>query len=211
MSESTEYPALTVAPLRGDEPFHLAGHATGFDVASFWRWSASDLAGNALRGVLAEYLVARAVGAPSLVRTEWDACDLRSANGTLVEVKSAAYLQSWAQRKPSAIFFDIARKRGWDAATNTYAPAPCRPAHVYVLALLAHADKGTLDPLDLSQWRFYVVARRVLDERLGAQRRMSLSTLLRLVPAPVTFDGLAAAVAAAASMANQRARHETSG
>lgn len=193
------YPALVVAPRTGTEPFHSAGCPAGFDVAAFWRWSASDLAGNALRGILAEYLVARAIGAPASVRTEWDACDLVSAAGVRVEVKSAAYLQSWPQRAPSAIGFDIAAKRGWDAATNTSAPAPCRPADVYVFALLAHRDKATLDPIDLTQWRFYVVPARALDATFGAQKRIALSSLARLAPDPVTYENLSAAVGAAAA------------
>jgi hypothetical protein len=197
MTEPFEYPALVVTPRTGDEPFHAGGRPAGFDVASFWRWSASDLVGNAMRGILAEYLVAHAIDARSPVRTEWDACDLRTSTGVLVEVKSAAYLQSWAQRKPSAVSFDIAPKRAWDAVSNTSIPTPCRSADVYVFALLAHGDKATLDPLDLAQWHFYVVARRLLDHRLGAQRRIGLSTLARLAPSPVTFDELAAAVAKA--------------
>src|SRR5688500_15401261 len=98
-------PALVVRPLTGAEPFHADGRSLGFDVLGFWRWSSSDLAGNAMRGVLAEYLVAQALGLPTDVRMEWDACDLRMSDGTRVEVKSAAYLQSWSQRTHSAISF----------------------------------------------------------------------------------------------------------
>ena len=109
------FAALTVAPRTGAEPFHSDGQGLGFDVTSFWRWAASDLASNVWRGVLAEYLVARALGVATGVRTEWDACDIRTEHGTRVEVKSAAYLQSWHQRALSAIAFDIGMKRGWHA------------------------------------------------------------------------------------------------
>jgi hypothetical protein len=194
-----QFPALVIVPRSGDEPFHAAGRPAGFDVAAFWRWSASDLCSNVLRGVLAEYLVARAIGAPSSTRTEWDACDLVSATGVKVEVKSAAYLQSWTQRVPSAISFDIAAKCGWDAATNTYATTPCRPADVYVFAVLAHLDKATLDPLDLTQWHFYVVSGRALEANFGAQKNIALSSLARLSPKPVLYDDLSMAVAAAAT------------
>ncbi len=55
------------------------------------------------------------LGVVDTPRVEWDAVDLRY-RGHGIEVKSAAYLQSWAQTKPSTITFDVARKRGWDRA-----------------------------------------------------------------------------------------------
>lgn len=202
MTES-EYPALVVSPRSGTELFHDNQTPLGFDLLGFWRWAASDLVGNTLRGVLAEYLVARALGIATGTRTEWDSCDLRTADGTGIEVKSAAYLQSWSQREHSAISFDIAPKRGWDAATNTYAPAPCRSADVYVFALLAHREKSTLDPLDVSQWRFYVVSARRLDLEFTLQRRLGLAALGRLSNAHV-YGELSDAVGAIAATRDLR-------
>jgi hypothetical protein len=194
---SDRYSALIVAPRTGSEPFHTAGIPTGFDVAAFWRWLASDLAGNALRGVLAEFLVAQAVNARGAVRVEWDACDLITGTGARIEVKSAAYLQTWAQRKLSTIKFGIGATRG-DTATNPSLVDPCRSADVYVFALLAHQEKATLDPLDLTQWRFYVVSRRVLDATFGAQKSIALSSLIRVSPKAVLYEDLGSAVALAA-------------
>ena len=195
------YPALTVALRTGAEPFHLGGRALSFDVLSFWRWSASDLVSNVWRGILAEYLVAQAMGVAGRARIEWDASDLHTPNGLRIEVKSAAYLQSWAQRTPSAIGFDIAKKRAWDATTNTPLPQASRTAAVYVFALLAHRDKATLDPLDLSQWEFYVVPCQVLDKVCGAQKRIGLTALKRLTPVPVSFPELRATIVETANLA----------
>jgi hypothetical protein len=48
--------------------------------------------GNANRGRLAEYIVARALGlGVGDVRNEWDVVDLVTSTGTKIEVKSAAY------------------------------------------------------------------------------------------------------------------------
>lgn len=193
--------AIAVSPRSGSEPFHAAGVRAGFDVLAFWRWASSDLVGNTMRGMLAEFLVAQATGCAQDVRSEWDSCDLRTSTGARIEVKSAAYLQSWSQRALSAINFDIAPKRGWDAATNTSAPSACRSADVYVFALLAHQDKQTLDPLDLTQWHFYVVAARTLDARFGNQKRIALSSLQRVVATPVGYAELGEAVAGAIARA----------
>ncbi len=188
---------LTIARKEGTEPFHAGGEALEHTLLGFWRWSTSDLVNNATRGVLAEYLVACALGLEADLRIEWDAYDLRTTDGTTVEVKSAAYLQSWHQERESAIGFDIRPTLGWDAATNTTSAEVKRQADVYVFALLHHREKATVDPLDVTQWTFHVLPTAVLDTRIPVQRRLSLGTLRTLGPAIVGFDGLAAAIEAA--------------
>jgi hypothetical protein len=45
-----------------NERFLESGADAGFDLLSFWGWSVSDLINNATRGVLAEFIVAPALG-----------------------------------------------------------------------------------------------------------------------------------------------------
>jgi hypothetical protein len=52
---------LQVQRKSGGERFRANGTDIGPDLLDFWRWSASDLVNNTMRGVLAEYLVARAL------------------------------------------------------------------------------------------------------------------------------------------------------
>jgi hypothetical protein len=180
----------------GAEAFVRAGAPLGFDLVSFWQWVASDLVSNTARGLVAEYVVARALGlAADGVREEWAPFDLRTLAGVTVEVKSGAYLQSWHQRKPSPIRFQIPRTLAWNAATNTQESVAVRQAQVYVFAVLVHAEKASLDPLNLDQWEFYVVPTRELDARnLGSISLASLRELTR----SVAYERLAEAVATAA-------------
>ena len=90
---------LKIAPKTGNEKFHHDGVLLDFDLLSFWKWSTSDLVSNATRGVLAEFIVARAIGINLDVRNEWDAYDLETDEGIKIEVKSASYVQSWHQNK----------------------------------------------------------------------------------------------------------------
>src|SRR5437899_2124650 len=88
-------PDITISPLlvtrkSGNERFRNHSMDLDFNLLDFWQWSASDLASNALRGRLAEYLVAKALGITDGVRSEWDPYDLRSPSGVRLEVKSAA-------------------------------------------------------------------------------------------------------------------------
>ncbi|MEV7615860.1 hypothetical protein [Streptomyces sp. NPDC089799] len=186
---------LPAARRTGDEPLHLYGAEHG-TVRGFWGWAYSGLVGNTLRGALAEYIVALALGVADGTRVEWDAVDLRLPDGPRVEVKSAAYLQEWAQSAPSPISFSIAPAEGWDAVTGEVDPRRLRRADVYVFCLLGHRDKATLDPLDLSQWTFHVLPTRVLDEHKPAQKTIGLAPLLALDPVVTDFAGLGAAVRA---------------
>jgi hypothetical protein len=135
-------------------------------------------------------LVAQALRIADGVRVEWNAYDLRTTKGLKIEVKSAAYLQSWAQKALSVISFDIAPTRSWDAETNELAAETRRQADLYVFALLSHCDKQTLDPLDVSQWEFFLLPRTMLDTRLPTQKQLSLSGLLKLDPVRCLFAEL---------------------
>jgi hypothetical protein len=185
----------------GAEPFTAAGRPVGATVADFWGWSRSDLLDNTERGVLAEFIVATALGIPAGgVREGWAAWDLTTPDGVRVEVKSAAYLQSWAQKELSRISFGTPRTLAWDADGGGFAGAARRHALVYVFALLAHTDKATVDPLDLDQWVFYVLPTVVLDGRTRSQHSITLKTLQGLT-AVAGFSGLRQAVQLAAESA----------
>jgi hypothetical protein len=182
----------------GAEPLHANGLPLGVSLQQFWQWSGSDLISNSQRGILAEFLVALALGADSGVRTEWDAYDLRTDSGIKVEVKASGYVQSWAQEKLSSVGFDIAPKLSWDASTNTSAKEPAWPADVYVFAVHAHIEQASIDPLNVNQWEFYVLGTPALNQACRSQKRISLGTLQRLCPKAVPFDGLGEAVVQAA-------------
>ena len=112
----------------------LTGNETlsGLDatVSEFWRWAFSDLRENITRGVLAEFLVARALGERRPIRSAWDDYDVETPTGTKVEVKSAAYLQSWPQRKLSRITFSGLTARRWSTPQPISVHRGCRHRHV---------------------------------------------------------------------------------
>lgn len=192
---------LSVQPRRGDEPIHDDGVPLGPRLFDFWRWSTSDLVSNVVRGIFAEFLIAQALGIDtSGVRDSWAAFDLLTPDGVRVEVKSAAYVQSWWQRRLSPVSFAVRRTRAWSAETGLMAADAARQADVYVFALLAHADKASIEPLNVEQWRFFVVPTAVLDARTRSQHSITLASLRRLAP-ELRLAEVRAAVAAAAAPA----------
>lgn len=177
-------PKITPSLKNGSEPFQDNSTKLPFTLLDFWRWSVSDILSNATRGRLAEFLVATALDIPiTKVRDEWSAWDLTTGEGIKVEVKSAAYIQSWYQSHPSTITFSVKQTKAWDADTNKQANISRRHADVYVFALLSHKDQDTIDPLNVAQWEFYVLPTEVLNLRERSQHSITLPSLVKLCQA----------------------------
>ena len=187
---NTELPRIETVTKTGDEPFHADRENLPQTLLDYWRWSGSDLVSNAQRGILAEFLVGSALQMTDRVRLEWDAYDIRTPSGLKVEVKNSAYIQSWSQTDYSTITFDIAPKKSWDAKEDKSDSVSKRSADVYVFCLLAHRDQNSIDPLNVSQWEFYVLATSVLDERCGEQKTIRLAPLRTLEPEQPSYATL---------------------
>ena len=71
--------------------------------------------------------------------------------------------------------------------------------HFYVFALLTHKEQSTIDPLDLSQWRFYVLATSTLEARTRSQHSITLKSLEGLCGA-VEYHALGELVQSAAKL-----------
>lgn len=116
---------------------------TRMDKQEFLEWAHDDLLTNTTRGVLAEYIVAKALGIHDKKRLEWDRYDLE-INGLGVEVKSAAYVQTWEQTRVSKISFGIRTAKGWTPATTsmprTRSDAPTCMSSVYSRGRTANAS-----------------------------------------------------------------------
>ena len=188
-------PRLKAQRRSGAEVFHADGKTLPFSLHDFWCWSTSDLLNNTTRGVLAEFLVASALDIPTTgVRDPWAAFDLQTIDGVKIEVKSAAYLQSWAQKQPSSVLFNVPRTRAWNPDTNELAADAARQSDVYVFALLAHKDKTSVDPLNVSHWQFFVLPSSLLNERKRSQHSITLKSLATLSGGPLPYEKLGAAV-----------------
>ena len=189
------FPPLHLKLLEGSELLRNGTRSLGFTLLEFWRWSASDLVNNATRGVLAEFIVASALGVPfDRPRESWAACDIEASPGITIEVRSSAYLQSWHQKRLSPIIFKIPKTRAWNSSTNEMEPEPRRKATVYVFALLAHQEKATIDPFDVAQWLFYVLPTSALDARSRSQHSITLRSLEHLAGRAVLYEELNSAV-----------------
>ena len=174
----------------GDEPFHRNGEPHEFEILDFWQWSASNLLNNTQRGILAEHLVAEATGSDQGVRSNWENFDLETSEGIRLEVKSSAYIQSWEQSSYSDVSFDIGASQDVCAETSE----KDRRSDVYVFCLLDHKNQQTIDPTDLSQWTFYVIATELLDEARPGQKSIVPNQLEKVGARTVPYVELGAVV-----------------
>jgi hypothetical protein len=177
-------PLLKARILTGDERIDGAGAR----LRDFWAWTLSDLRTNTVRPMLAEYLVARAVGADHRPRVEWDSHDVLTPDGLRLEVKSGAYLQAWEQTRLSTIAFGGLHARTW-SSTEGYSTSGSYNADGYVFAVHTAKEHATYDALDLDQWSFWVLPVSALAAT--GQRSIRLSVVERMTGPPVTYAGLA--------------------
>ena len=91
----------------GQEALLFNNENLPINILSFWQWSNSELLGNALRGIFAEFIIASAIDILDSLREEWDAYDLVTKNGLKIEIKSSSYLQSWRQSKTKKNLKDL--------------------------------------------------------------------------------------------------------
>ena len=172
---------IIATPKTGNEHLEDNGKKIDYTLLDFWKWSVSDILSNATRGRFAEFIVGTAIKLDTNnLRDEWDAYDLITKSGIKIEVKSAAYIQSWNQKKYSTISFSIKSARFWDAKENMRRGEPKRHADIYVFCHLKHKEQETINPLKMEQWDFYVLPTFALDNYERSQSSITINSLRKL-------------------------------
>jgi hypothetical protein len=173
MDEKPLMQRAVVTPLKGTE---RVGPGSALE---FWQWAMGDLQMNTARGLLVEWLVAKALGDPSPFRVEWGPYDVRAANGTKVEIKATGLLQGWAMKRhstPEWTFSAVAANKVWSPEVGDDVQVdPQTRVHVWIFALHTATEQEHYAPLDVEPWEFRVMAHRRL--LATGQKSARLSTL----------------------------------
>lgn len=179
---------------RGDNPFIINDVPSKYTLLDFWSWAFSDVLTNTTRGMVAEFIVATALGIDiNKPRDGWAIFDLTYKNHG-VEVKSASYHQRWYQQRISTISFNVPKRKGWDANTNKLDPISRRQADIYVLSLLGEKDREKVNPLNLNQWEFWIVDTSFFDNRARSQHSITYNSLLKEIGRPIRYNQLKIAI-----------------
>ena len=183
--------AILMERKTGKEKFLNNSHFSDLCLQHFWQWACSDILSNAVRGKLAEFIVASALDIHQGICSEWESYDLITKSGRRLEIKSSGYIQSWHQKSKSKIIFGIQPTRKWDDRTGLYEEKSRRQSDVYVFCLLAHQNPETINPMDLQQWEFHILPTSMLNKHKEYQKTISLGSLKKLNPSRVEYSQLA--------------------
>ena len=68
---------IEISKRSAEEKFRDGRNNLDFNLLSFWQWSSSDIVSNSTRGILAMYIVGKALGCikDDDIRDEWGAYD----------------------------------------------------------------------------------------------------------------------------------------
>ena len=159
-----------------------------FTVKDFWQWAFSDLQQNNIRGILAEFIIARALNIDLGLRLSWDDYDLITSDGIKIEVKCGAYLQNWNQAKHSELVFGGLCGQVWDEAEGRRGGTAKYRADIYIFAVQNALTHDEYNAMDLTQWEFYILSKKQLEEK--NTKSISLNVVKRMVNS-VLFTELA--------------------
>lgn len=174
--------------LTSDEAFSCGDATLDTTVKDFWAWSMSRLMGDGPRGDLAEFIVNTALGVDTTIpKKGWGECDI-VYNGLRIEIKCSTYLQAWERPSLSKPVFSIAKTINCDIGEfdggyryigRDSSPSQ-RRSELYIFCLFAETERELADPMKLDQWEFYIVPTKLINEKLGDQRKISLQGIERL-------------------------------
>ena len=166
--------------MTGKEKFVFDGQSVGFDFLEFWKFQYSNI--YSLHGEIAEFIVARALGVTesqnSAYWTLWDT----SYRNKRIEVKATAYYHLWNENGniSKQRTFGITKANGSYDADKSENSEFCRQNDVYVFCLNTGETKESSNPLDLSNWEFYLVPTAVINEKCGDNKTISLGRIKAL-------------------------------
>lgn len=154
---------------------------------------------NTQRGVLAEFLVAAALGVHGAAREEWGNYDLEAemdGRRIGIEVKSSAERQSW--QGPPAGFHEFDIRRTEDSWGTV--PGVRRWADVYVFCILRNRDAAAhLEALDTGNWEFLVLETAVIERKRPDQKSIRAGPLRKIGAVPTDYASLAKTIASVAA------------
>ncbi len=160
----------------GNEIFTYNNNSLGFTWLDFWKFQYSNI--DNLKESIAEFLVAKALGIDTPHNTSyWTLFDILYRN-TRIEVKQTAYYHPWNENGnvSNARIFDI--KKANSSYENEKSPNIYeRQNDIYVFCLNNGNTKETSNPLELSNWEFYIIPTSVINEQCQNNKTVSLGRI----------------------------------
>lgn len=175
----------TTGLLSGNESFSLNGENMGFNVLDFWRFQYSNLAD--LEGRVGEFLVAMALGKESGDNNNgWTLWDI-NYKGKRVEVKTTSYYKTWREEGTYSKVRTFSIQQTYpneDGNPNIYSDnkekVKVRNNDLYVFVINIGKTKDEANPLNLNNWRFYVISTDRINTECGSNKTISLHKVQKI-------------------------------
>ena len=180
----------------GDEQFIMDGKPAGFTVKDYWRFQFSNIWDN--QEEVAEYIVAKALGIEfPHNKNGWTLWDI-TYKGKRIEIKKTGYYHSW--RTDGKV--SLLRTFGIGMAYTRYADPTSefkRQNDIYIFCLNTGTTQDESNPLNLDNWRFWVVPTETINCFCGDNKKISLGRVKSITKLPngISYSELKTVVDAA--------------
>ena len=162
--------------LSGVEQFTLGGEPIGLSILDFWRFQHSNIWD--VQEEVAEFIVAKALGQNAPYnKNGWTLWDI-NYKGKRIEVKETGFYHSWrtdgkiSQQRTFGITKAYSRYKDRQSEFK-------RQNDIYVFCLITGETQETSNPLDLDNWRFWVVPTSTINRLCGDNKSISLGRVKR--------------------------------
>ena len=174
--------------MTGKEKFIFDNQEQAFDMLDFWRFHYSNIYD--IQGRIAEFIVAKALGIHTSQNDQyWTLWDM-TYNDIKVEVKETSYYHSFNEKGKYSNYrsFGIGMAHGSYDATKSGNTEYKRQSDVYIFCLNTGYTAEESYPLNLNNWEFYIVPTRVIDEKCGTNKSITLNRIKNMGFAPKRYD-----------------------
>lgn len=173
--------------MTGNEIFTFNEEMAGFTLADFWQFEYSNVYN--LQEVLAEFIVAKALGINEAHNTDyWTLYDIKYRNQR-IEVKQSSYYHPWNANG------NILEQRtfGITKANSNYENSDAenkfeRQNDIYVFCLNTGRTKETAYPLNLNNWEFYIIPTNFINANCEKNKTISLGRIRSFGFKALNFD-----------------------
>lgn len=165
--------------LDGSECFVAGDKSTDMTVLDVWKYHFCNRFN--MHEYFGEFLVAKALGIEESYNSDyWRLYDI-NYRGKRIEVKTSSYYHAFKEHLNT----NISERRvfGITKAYSDYKDKNSsyeRQNDIYVFCLNTGKTPESSDPLDLNNWKFYVVPTKVINEECGDAKTISIQKIRKL-------------------------------
>lgn len=162
-----------------NEKFKLNDKELDYGILDFWKYKYSNIWN--MQEYIAEFIVEKALGMEKSHNTDsWTLFDIMYRN-TRIEIKETSYYHPWNENGK----ISNQRTFGITMANSKYENEEQenkfeRQNDIYVFCLNTGETREESDPMNLNNWEFYIIPTKVINERCGNNKTISLNRIRKL-------------------------------